>query len=194
MKSNLIDNLYLVFFDPLEFPFFYEDLKSSLSEFIVTFISAFSLSISMAYISPPYTELSLATIVPFLLFNLVFLNFYPKLYSFYIDYKIKKESSYGEIQQMISYVRYSMGLIAFILPISTISLTINFKGFSAFFLILLFILFIVIINVARGITSIYKLQMNKSFILSLNSVIILFILPISIIFYYLVIVFGVLAQ
>ena len=148
----------------------------------------------MAYISPPYSELSLVTIVPFLLFNLVFLNFYPKLYSFYIDYKIKKESSYGEIQQMISYIRYSMGLIAFTLPICTISLTINFKGFSAFFLILLFILLIIIINVARGITSIYKLQMNKSFILSLNSVIILFILPISIIFYYIVIVFGVLAQ
>jgi len=194
LKSNLIDNLYLVFFDPLEFPFFYEDLKSSLSEFIVIFISAFSLSIAMAYISPPYTELSLVTIVPFLILNLMFLNFYPKLYSFYIDYKIKSDSSYGEIHQMSSYIKYSMGLLAFILPLSTISLAINLKGFSAFFLILLVLVFVIIINISRGITSIYKIQMNKSFLLALNSVFILFLLPISIVIYYIVIVFGVLAQ
>ncbi len=194
MKSNLIDNLYLVFFDPLEFPFFYEELKSSLSEFLVTFISALSLSISMAYISPPYTELTLTSIVFFFIINLIFINIYPQLYSFYIEYKVRKESSFGDIYQMKSYVKYSMGILAFILPLSTISIAINLRGISVFFLILFFIICLIIINVSRGIASIYKISMNKSFIISLNSVVILFVIPLSIIFYYIVFIIGVIAQ
>ena len=90
MDSILINNLYLVWFNPDEFPFFYEENKSRWREFLVALFASFSLSVAGVYMTPPFHSETGLIIISAFLIHTVFLNMIPALLTGLIDFKKRK--------------------------------------------------------------------------------------------------------
>jgi len=194
LKSFLLNNLYLVYFNPTEFPYFYEEYKSRSSEFIVSILAAISISIGSIYINPPYNSLSEVLIFPLFIFHLFFMTIFPTLLAYLIDYKMREVNESGEILKMKSYTRYSIGIMSFFLPFSFIFTILGLKGALSFFiiLILLFTLFLIITSI--GSSAIYKVKVSQSFSCIANSCITIFFLPIFLFFFYLITLLGIIIK
>jgi len=186
LKSFLLNNLYLVFFNPTEFPYFYEEYKSRSSEFLVSILTSISVSIGSIYINPPYNSFSEILIFPLFILHLFFVTIFPALLSYLIDYKLREENLSGEILKMKSYTRYSVGIMSFFLPISFIFTMIGLKGTLSFFIILFFLFTLFLIITSIGSSAIYKVKVSKSFSCIANSCITIFFLPIFLFFFYLI--------
>lgn len=169
MKHNFLDNLYLVLLYPEEFPYFFEEKKSAISETIVNIISSLSLSISMVYISPPYTEISNYTILFYFFLFFLFFHFHPSLISIGIEYKIKKSITIDNIQKAISFTRYSICVYGLVLPLSHVLVHFNLTG-GVFFLLINFLLTILnLFIISRGISSIYNISGYTGFSATISS-------------------------
>lgn len=174
----------MVFFNPSEFPYFFEEYRSRSSEFLVAILSASSVSIGTIYLNLPYDVFSEILIFPYFISHLFFFTIFPVLLSYLYDHKMRLDGKSGDYIKFLSFIRYSIGILSLFLPFCFFMNLIGLKGSTSFFILsfFLFISFIVINSI--GASEIYKSKVSQSFSYLLSSCTTILFLPIFLFFYY----------
>ena len=185
MKSYLINNLYLVFFNPSEFPYFFEEYRSRSSEFLVAILSASSISIGTLYLNVPYDSFSEILIFPFFISHLFFFTVLPILLAYLYDHKMRQDGKNGDYIKLLSFIRYAIGILSFFLPFCFFVNLIGLKGSSSFLLLSFILFFSFLMITSVGASEIYKTKVSQSFSYLLSSCTTILFLPIFLFLYYL---------
>ena len=191
LNSLLIDNLYLVYLYPQEFPLFYNEKKSKSSEFFIILMASLSLSISLVYLSRSYMDISISIVLFFFLLNIIFFNIYPSVLAYLIDFDLRKNEILPDLNQLVTFIRYSSGSISFILPLSFFGFMINLKGGGSLLFLLIFVFFFKLYIISRGVYSIYRVSHSTAFSLVLGAFLRLYFIPLFIIFYFFTFTLGI---
>jgi hypothetical protein len=190
MNSLLINNIYLVWFNPSEFPYFYEEYRSQWREYLITLYSAFSVTIAAVYMTPPYRQGSGAIIVLSFLAHSYFLSLMPSFFGGFLDFQIRKIGGSGDLNQLISFIRYSLSFFSLFTPISVLLMNFNFGGLLGFFVILTLSVILVLLNISRGASEIYKMDLNIVFKFSILAYLSTISIPIVLTMYYITTFLG----
>jgi hypothetical protein len=185
MNSSIVNNLYLTWFSPDEFPLFYQEYKSRIKEFLVAAMSAFSLAVAGVYITPSHSYDAPFVIVAEFFAHLAFFSFFPDIIAYIIDYQARKMNVNGDVNISVSFVRYSLSILFLATPLAILFSAVKIQG-SAGYIGIVFILGIIcLINILRGASEIYGIDKSHMFKMLTFSFFLLITVPALLCFYYL---------
>ncbi|MDX1959192.1 MAG: hypothetical protein SFU98_11505 [Leptospiraceae bacterium] len=191
MNSVIINNLYLVWFSHEEFPLFYSEYKSTSREFLISILSAFSLSVGSVYITPVHMyDAPFVIIGEFLMHTLFFLAIPPVL-AYNIDYQARKLNKSADIKIILSFVRYSLSILALSAPFAMILAALKIQGSVGFVVMVLVLSIIAVLNTLKGASEVYKIDKNMMFRIVFNSFLFALIVPPLLCFYYILTILSV---
>lgn len=178
-----LDNIYLVFFSPTEFPYFWGQYRSHFSEGFTILSSAFSLSLGICIQNSNLSEFG--TLVSLFFLNLGFFLIFPKIFASLVTQKILELGILANQKIFISYLNYSLFVFLF-LPSLVVFVNFFELGGSGIIISILFgISLIYFFYVIQGIGAIYNLETGTAISILLTSLYKLIVLPLFLVFYYL---------
>lgn len=179
-----LDNLYLVFFSPVEFSYFWGEYRSIFAEFLIVLFSAFCFTLGISLHNPELANI--VTFVYLFFWNIGFFSIFPLILAWFITQECIEFIIPTSKKIFISYIKYSLFLFCF-LPAFAVWLNFFEWGSSAAFLFCLFVISLVyFLNIIRGVNAIYKLEMGLAFSVLLRSLYWILVLPFFFSFYYLI--------
>lgn len=182
--KNLLENLYLVFFSPTEFPYFWGQYHSKFLEFWIVLFSSFCFSLG---ISLHATELSSIEIFLYLfVWNTSFFFLFPLVFAWLVNQASIEFRIQSNQKIFISYLKYSLSVFSFLPSFIVLINFLELSSTSMLILILSGLGLVYFWNIIRGIIAIYKLERGIAISIFLRSLYWIIVLPLFFSFYYLV--------
>lgn len=181
------DTLYLVYFSPVEFPYFWGEYHSKLCEFLVVLFSAFSIALGFSISSIDFSELGIFLF--FFLLNVGFLFIYSKFFSWLVNQRAREYGVEFNQKIFISYLNYSLVIFWFMPSIVSTTSYFEANNGASLTLIILALSLIYILHIVRGVTTFYRLEQEIAFKIIFGSVYWLVLIPIFLAIYYLITIF-----
>lgn len=187
--KRFMSNIYLTWFIPEEFKFFWAEHRSSFSETSIYFLVAFTVSVATAVNS---SEIDGMGAVSFLFFqHLPFMYFFPKLLVYFLDHKSRERGAEGDTRVLLSFSKYSLVVFVLSVPFAILTKSLQYNSGGFFLLFMSFLSLLYFFNVARGLSLVYGLERSVSVKLVLGSALSLLILPFFFFTYYLTSFFSI---
>jgi hypothetical protein len=188
--QKFINNIYLIWFIPEEFKYFWAEYRSFFSETSLYFLVAFCLSLATALNSSSFNEIGIVTFLFFL--HLPFMYFFPKLLAYFLDHKAREMGAEGDIRILLSFCKYSLVIFMLSCPFVIFVKSFEYNSSGVFLLFISFLSLLYFFNVARGLSLLYGLERSLAVKLVLSSVLSLLVLPFFFFIYYIVSLFSIL--
>ncbi|MCX7997970.1 MAG: hypothetical protein N3A69_03330 [Leptospiraceae bacterium] len=179
------DTLYLVYFSPVEFPYYWGQYYSKWNEFFVVLFSAFSIALGFSVNSLEFSELGIFLYLFFM--NLIFLFAFAKFFSWILNQRAQEYG--GEFSQKIlfSYLNYSFVIFWFMPGIVATTAYFNVNTGASLTLILFVLSLLYILNIVRAVKIFYRLEQELAFRIIFSSSYSLIIFPLFFAIYYFII-------
>ncbi|MCB1179090.1 MAG: hypothetical protein KDK36_16005 [Leptospiraceae bacterium] len=180
--GNLINNIYLGFFNLDEFKDFYNEIQSKGSEFFISLIAGFSLAISTSLLNDSN---SFAIVIFKVIEFYALVNYFPEIYFYFISFKINKPDLDNKREILKSILKVSNAIFILSTPIAIILKSLSWDGASGLILMYIFLFTIYYSNVYKALISIYEFENNEAFKLVFSSLFLTINIPIVLVIFYL---------